>query len=115
LDEISEKTDPRTGRITDDKACGKVNDIDAVADHFFRGIFNVSPRASVAGCISHQGCFFVPVKAEGPFSFLQRPETFAAGAAAVAMADGDTDLHLHLFVHDDFLLTMPNAQSRSTK
>jgi len=97
LDEISEKTDPRTGGVTDDQACSEVNDINAVTDHFLRGILNVTPRASVAGCISHQSCLFIPVKTEGPFSFLQRSETFASCAATVTMADDDADLHLHFF------------------
>ena len=43
LNEISEKTDPRTGGITDDQTCGEVNDIDAVTDHFLRGVLNVTP------------------------------------------------------------------------
>jgi len=111
LDEIAKKINPRTGGITDDQTCGEVNDIDAVTDHFLRGVLNVTPRASVAGCVSNQGCLFVPVKAEGAFLLLERSETLAARAAAVAMADNDADLHLRFFVHDDFLLMTPNAKS----
>jgi hypothetical protein len=89
-----------------------VNHISVVTDHFLRGILYVAPGASIAGCISHQGCLFVPVKAEGTFLLLQCSETFASSAATVAMADDNADLHVfHLFVHDEPLFLYQESLS----
>jgi hypothetical protein len=76
--------------------------IDAVTSHFFGEVLNIISRATVACCISYQGCFLIPEKAQCALPLLQRSETFTACASPVTIANNDANLHALFFVPQQF-------------
>jgi hypothetical protein len=90
--------DMGTGRISDDKARGQMNDFRAVCCHFVDGILDVASGAPVAAGVPNELDGHILVPAERPFPVFKRPETFPPAASAIAVTNNDSDFSGFLHV-----------------
>jgi hypothetical protein len=77
-----------------------MNDLGAILHHFVACIFDISTRATVAGCIADQFHLLIRINAEGTLPILQRSEALPTSTLAVTIANNDADFRLrsHFFL-----------------